>query len=142
MQKFFNRYVDGPPALGLLILRVVFGAGLMMHAWSKVQAPFGWMNKPGAPAAIPSVLQACAAVAEFGGGLGILLGLLTPLACLGVLSVMLGAYLIQHRGMPWVNPGGTSFELPSLYAAAALALLLTGPGRYALDALLWGRKKR
>jgi putative oxidoreductase len=138
MQKFFGNYIDGAPALGILIARVVFGAGLMMHGWGKIQAPFSW-NKSGD---VPGVLQALAALGEFGGGAGILLGFLTPLSCLGVLGTMFGAWWISHRGDPWINPGSRSFELASLYFAFALALIFTGPGRLALDALIWNRKKR
>lgn len=142
MQKFFSRFLDGPPALGLLILRLVFGAGLMMHGWPKIQAPFNWMDKPGAPSSTPGVVQALAALGEFGGGAGILFGFLTPLACLGVLCFMFGAWWTVHRSDPWIAPGKPSSELASLYFTVALALILTGPGAYALDALIWGRKKR
>lgn len=138
MQKFWNHYVDGPPALGLLILRVVFGVGLMLHGWSKIQAPFSW-NKSGD---IPGVLQALAALGEFGGGLGILLGFLTPLSALGVLCTMFGAWWFSHRGDPWIKPGERTFELASLYGTFALALLIIGPGRYAIDALIWGRNRK
>ena len=142
MQRFFGRFVDGPAALGLLILRVVFGAGLMMHGWSKIHAPFNWMDKPGSPSATPGFMQALAALGEFGGGAGILFGLLTPVACLGVLFTMFGAWWIAHRGDPWIAPGKPTSELASLYFTVALTLILTGPGAYALDALIWGRKKR
>jgi putative oxidoreductase len=138
MQKFFGNYVNGTPALGLLILRVVLGVGLMLHGWSKIQKPFGWMGDSG----VHGALQALAALAEFGGGAALVFGFLTPLACLGVLCMMSGAWWLQHRGDPWINPGGKSFELTSLYFTAALALLFTGPGRFSVDALIWGRKKR
>lgn len=139
MQAFFSRYLDGLPALGLLILRVVIGAAFMIHGWSKIQTPFSWMKG----GHIPGFMQALAALGEFGGGLGILLGLLTPIAALGALCTMIGAWVIVHRGDPWIKPGAPkTFELASLYAVVALALIFTGPGRLSLDALLFGRGKR
>ena len=137
MNKFYNRFVDGPPAFGLLLLRVVAGLALMAHSWEKIHHPFNWM--PGNK--VPGALQALAALGEFGGGLGLALGFLTPLAALGVLCTMCGAWVLVHRGQPWVNPGGKSFELPSLYALIAITLILTGPGKISLDSFLFGGKK-
>ena len=142
MQKILGEFWGGRVGIGLLILRLVFGAGLMLHGWGKIQNPFHWMDKPGAPSAIPGFMQALAALGEFGGGAGIFFGFLTPLSCLGVLCVMFGAWFFRHRGDPWVNPGGSSFELASLYFTITLTLLLAGPGRFSLDALVWNRKKR
>ena len=142
MQKFYGRFLDGAPAIGLLIFRVVIGAALMLHGWSKIQYPFNWMQHLGFPVPAPGPLQALAALGEFGGGAGIILGCLTPLACLGVLCTMIGAYLIGSPGAAWIKPGGKSFELPSLYAIGVILLVFTGPGIFSLDAFLFGKKKK
>ena len=144
MQRFFSNFIDGTPGIGLLILRFVMGMGMMAHGWGKIKTPFSWMDKPGAPSAIPDLLQALAALGEFGGGLAIVLGFLTPLGALGVLCTMIGAWFIAHRDLPWLDftGKGKSFEYAALYGAVALTLLLTGPGRFSLDALIWGKKKR
>lgn len=143
MQRILGDFLGGRAAVGLLVLRVVVGLGLMMHGWNKIQNPFGWMNKPGAPSDIPGFMQALAALGEFGGGLGLIVGLLTPLAALGVIFTMLGAYFISHQGDPWIKPGAKgTWELASLYFIMALTILLTGPGRYSLDAIIFGKKRR
>ncbi len=144
IRKFFSSYAGGPVGIGLLILRFVMGLGIMSHGWSKVQTPFGWMDKPGAPSPVPDVLQALAALGEFGGGLAIVLGFLTPLGALGVLCTMTGAWFIAHRDLPWLDftGKGKSFEYAALYGALALTLLFTGPGRFSLDALIFGKKNR
>jgi len=113
----------------------------MLHGWQKVQSPggpFGWM---GAQTPVPGFLQGLSALAEFGGGLGIILGLLTPLAALGLTCNMLVALLMVHlpHGDPFVGgPGQRSFEPAAHYLAVALLLLFTGPGAWSLDALLVG----
>ena len=126
-------------AAGLLILRLIAGAGLMQHGWPKIQHAFNWMP-PEAP--VPGIFQALAALAEFGGGLALIVGLLTPLAALGIAFTMLAAIGMVHlsAGHPFVNAsGGPSHELAAVYLATALLLLLAGPGRYSLDALLFRR---
>jgi putative oxidoreductase len=123
----------------LLILRVVAGAAFMFHGWSKIQTPFGWM---GSDSSMPSLLQALAALSEFGGGLAWVLGLLTPLASAGILSTMAVA-LWTHaivRGDPFVGKS-PSYELALVYAAIAALLMVGGPGRISLDALIAKRSK-
>lgn len=131
--------VEGRGAVGLLLLRLVAGAAFLVHGSGKMQSPFAWMP---AEAAVPGVLQALAAAAEFlGGGLGWIAGFLTPLASLGVLATMTVAILFHAgRGDPFVGAGGPSFELALVYWAVALLLLLIGPGRFSLDAQLFRRR--
>jgi putative oxidoreductase len=137
VNRFFPPFISGRAALGLLILRVVAGAALMLHGWSKIQQPFSWMGPNGQPAWV----QAFAAGGEVLGGLALLLGLLSPLAALWVMATMSGAYFIAHRGDPWINPGGKSFELASVYFLIALTILFTGPGRFSLDHLFFGASR-
>jgi len=123
----------------LLLLRLVAGVAFMLHGWSKIQNPFGWM--PGD--STPGIFQALAALSEFGGGLAWILGLLTPLASLGILSTMTvaaGFHAIQ-RGDPFVGKGGPSWELAAIYFCIALVLIAVGPGRFALDRFVFGSRK-
>ena len=124
---------------GLLGLRLVMGTAFVFHGWPKIQNPFGWM---GPEAAMPGFLVALAAVAEFGGGLGLIVGFATRLAALGIAAVMTVAIFSVHvpQGDPFVGNGpGPSYELAAVYLACAVVFLLLGPGRYALDALLFGK---
>jgi len=58
---------------GLLLLRVVMGIAFLFHGWPKIQNPLGWMG-PESP--VPAIFQALAALAEFGGGMALIVGLL------------------------------------------------------------------
>lgn len=124
-------------SVGLFLLRLVMGAAFLFHGWPKIQNPLGWMG-PEAP--VPAVLQACAALAEFGGGMALIVGLLTRLASLGIATNMIVALGLVHlpHGDPFVSrTGGRSFELAAVYLACAVVFLLLGPGRYSLDAILF-----
>jgi putative oxidoreductase len=166
IDRIFGNYVPGRGAAGLLIVRLVFGLGIMLHGWQKIQSPggpAGWMNPPpaatggthadgkhedkepekkAAPRQVPAFFQALATMAEFSGGLGIIVGLLTPLASLGLICNMLVALFMVHlpQSHPFVGaPGQHSYEPAAGYLAVALLLLLTGPGAWSLDAWLVGR---
>ncbi|WP_437329534.1 DoxX family protein [Sorangium sp. So ce381] len=141
MLKRFLRVTDVPfsASIGLLALRVVIGVAFMFHGWGKIQAPFSWMP-PGAP--VPGFLQALAALSEFGGGLAWILGLLTPVASLG-LAVTMAVAVAMHvsQGDPFVSMSGHSYEAAAVYLGISLALLLVGPGRLSVDAAIFGTKR-
>jgi putative oxidoreductase len=142
MHHLFPQFVKGRGAVGLLLLRIVMGAAFMFHGWFKIQSPggaFGWM---GTEAPVPGVLQGLAVLAEFGGGLALILGLLTPLAALGIACTMIVALAMVHipHGDPFVGyPGKPSFELAAGYLANVILLLLLGPGILSLDGLLFAK---
>jgi putative oxidoreductase len=137
----YPNFVGGRGALGLLVLRVLIGAAFILHGWPKIQDAFHWMDRIPNVTIPPPYLQALAALAEFGGGIGLILGFLTPLAALGIACTMVVAIMTVHvpHGDPFVasRPGGGSFELPAAYLAGAIVLLLVGPGMLSLDALLF-----
>ncbi len=128
-----------PPApstrgsLGLLILRAVAGGSMMTHGWGKIQNPFHWLDKADSPP--PAILQALAATAEFFGGLGLVVGALTVIASFGIVSTMVVAINLHvGKGDPYGK-----WELAALYLAIAFTLLLTGPGKLSIDALIQRR---
>jgi putative oxidoreductase len=127
--------------LGILIIRLVFGAAMAAHGMQKL---FGWFGGYGLKGTggfferlgfRPGVRFAVAAgLSETGGGVLLALGLLTPLGSAGVLASMIVAIFSVHvRNGP--DTIGTEIELPFLYAATAIALAFSGAGRYSLDTL-------
>src|SRR6202051_535073 len=126
-------------ALGLLILRLGIGVILAAHGAQKL---FGVWGGPGMTKWAQSVQRLrirpaqpwawIAALSEFGGGLLLALGFLSPLGSLAITGAMLVALATVHlpRGF-WVTKGGFEFNLTLI--AAAVTLALTGPGAYSLD---------
>ncbi len=125
-------------SVALLILRLIMGSAFIIHGWGKIQNPMAWMG-PQAP--VPGFLQLLAAVSEFCGGIGLVLGLLTPIASLGIAFTMAVA-VMTHMFMlkdPFVNPtGGHSYELALVYLGLAIAFVNLGAGKYSLDHKLLG----
>jgi putative oxidoreductase len=126
-------------ALGLLILRVVIGLIVAAHGLQKL---FGWWGGPGMKGWVgamnrmrirPPVPWAwISALAEVLGGIGLAVGLLTPIPSLAIAASMLVAIALVHwaRGF-WSTKGGYEFNLSILAGVATIAL--TGPGALSLD---------
>lgn len=140
-QILFPPCVAGRGSVGLLLIRLVAGSAMALHGWPKIQNATTWM---GPDAGVPGALQLLAALAEFGGGICWVLGLLTPLASFLIACTMATAAGMVHipAGDPFVSKGGPSYELALVYFAIAILLLLIGPGRLSLDWTLFGRERR
>jgi putative oxidoreductase len=128
--------------LGLLILRLVVGLTVAAHGAQKLLGWFGGSGMAGTRGMVtrlqfrPVELWTWAVIfGEFGGGLLLALGLLSPIGSFGIMGAMAVAIWIVHvpKGF-WNKNGGVEFPLQ--IAAAALALSLTGPGTYSFDNLL------
>jgi putative oxidoreductase len=125
----------------LLLLRLVVGTAFILHGWGKIQHPFSWA---GPDSTIPGFFLFLAALSEFGGGIGLVLGLLTPLWSLGLICTMTVAVYMHMivRHDPFVNlTGGMSYEPALGYLAIAILFLSFGPGKYSLDAKIFGERK-
>jgi putative oxidoreductase len=99
----------------------------------------------GPDAPVPGFLQALAALSEFGGGIALILGLLTPLAMFGLTVTMIVAITTVRlkAGDPFVaRGGGRSYELAALYLVVSLLALIAGPGKLSLDAKIFGDLKK
>jgi putative oxidoreductase len=124
----------------LTLLRITVGLVMVTHGWMKMTDIAG-TQRGFAQIGIPfSELAAyLAAAGEFLGGLGLIVGLLTPIAAFGVLAVMLVAIFSVHwRNGLLAQQGG--FEYPLVLAAVALFFMLRGAGPVSLDAWLARRR--
>ncbi len=105
---------------------------MMVHGWSKAESyaeraatfsdPLGVGNETSLALAIFGELV-CAAL--------LLPGLATRLAAIPYAFTMVVAGLIVHAGDPWERK-----ELALLYLVVGVVILIAGPGRLSLDAVL------
>ena len=136
MKNFFqNRTVDTRLSIGFLIMRLVMGLAMSLHGLPKIQNPMAWAGD-----GFPSFLQLLAAISEFGGGIALIVGLLVPLASLGIVCTMAVAVHMHAivKGDPFVGHEG-SYELASIYLCFAVLMILAGPGKYSLDQKLFSQ---
>ncbi|PKV98046.1 DoxX family protein [Nocardia fluminea] len=126
---------------GLLVLRLGVGATMAAHGTQKL---FGWFDGGGldgterffAASGYPSAkaFAVLAGVSETLGGIGLILGLITPLAAAAILGTMLNAIAVKWGG--FFSPKGVEYE--TILAVAAASLALTGAGGFAVDRFVPG----
>lgn len=123
---------------GLLLVRVWFGLVLAFgHGLSKVLNLGNFIasvGKRGLP--LPELLGPAAALSEFLGGILLALGLFSRVSATFIAITMLVAAFHVHAADPFAKK-----EFALAYAVAALAVLAAGPGRFSLDARLFGRRR-
>ena len=123
----------------MLLMRVWLGVAMMTHGWPKVSGNMvrftAGVNEMGFPA--PEVFAWVAALTEFVGGLLIALGLGTRINAVLIALTMFVAAFIRHAPDPFGRK-----ELPITYIVMAIAILILGPGRYALDRLIHSARQR
>jgi putative oxidoreductase len=136
------RRSGGAPAtdIGLLVLRLAVGVNMILfHGWGKLSGgPDTWRRVGASMANLgldfwPVVWGFAAAAAESFGSLLLILGLFTRPAA-GALAFTMLVACLRHLSLAPDAPGagwqGASHALELL--GVYLALLLTGPGRFAL----------
>lgn len=137
MKKFFAARSDSVSIdIVLLIVRLITGYAFILHGYDKIMNPFGWMEG----SSVPGIFQALAALAEFGGGIALILGVVSRLASLGLVFTMIVAVYVHAimYGHPFVAKGGGSYEPATTYFLISLFLTVMGPGRFSIDRKLFG----
>ena len=126
--------------VALLALHLYLGLMIAAHGYRKffvggrLAGTAGWFESIGVR---PGRLNALAAAStEVGAGILLTLGLLTPLAAAGLLSLMVVAIMTVHRKNGFfIFNKGEGIEYTLGLAVAALVLGTLGSGRYSLDHL-------
>ena len=123
--------------LAFLVLRISLAMVFLYHGAAIL---FGSFGGPG-PVNFAHVMHSPVAIgylvglAQFGGGLAVLAGVLHRVGTVCIMIVMAGAILLVHlpHGFSLANNG---YEFALSEFLLALGLLLTGPGRYSLNSLM------
>jgi len=142
----WNKLIHTNNDAALTILRLVLGAVFFAHGATKV---LGWWGGYGFSATmsgfertgIPAVFAFLAIVAEFCGGIGLVIGLLGRVAAFGVACVMVVAIVRVHAVngffMNWAGTQkGEGFEYHLLVLAMTLAIMIAGSGAWSVDRAL------
>src|SRR6204780_4402299 len=128
----------------LTVLRLVLGIVFFAHGAQKMLGWFGGFGFSGtmgfftSAMHIPAPLAFLAIAAEFFGGLGLILGLLTRIAAFGIAVNMLVAIATVHSAfgffMNWNgNQKGEGFEYHLLVLAVTAFLMIRGAGAFSID---------
>ena len=132
------------------ILRLTLGLVMLPHGAQKLLGWYGGLGFSGTlglfteKMGIPLLIAFLVIVAESFGSLALLAGFLTRFAASSLAVIMLGAILMVHlpQGffMNWFGQlQGEGFEYHLLVIGIAVALLVTGGGRWSVDRILAGR---
>jgi putative oxidoreductase len=133
----------GTQNLGLLVLRVGLGVVLGAHGLQKL---FGWWGGQGLSSFKNSlsdagyqhadILSYVSAGGEIAAGVLLVLGLFTPVAAAGALAFLINELLVSISARPhtfsYFLPQGHEYQITLI--VLAVAIILSGPGRYGLDA--------
>jgi putative oxidoreductase len=130
----------------LTMLRLVLGVVFFAHGAQKLLGWFGGYGFHGTMGffehfGFPAPLGFLIICTEFFGGLGLIVGLLTRIAALGIGVEMIGAIFLVHLPngffMNWYGTQkGEGFEYHLLAIAIAATLLLRGAGPFSVDRAL------
>jgi putative oxidoreductase len=131
--------LPGPTQISaaLLILRIASAMAFLYHGSGIL---FGAFGGPGpqqfaAGHQWPVILAYLVGLAQLGGGLAVLTGILFRLGAVCITAVMLGAIFLVHLPHGFdISNGGAEYALTQLLLA--IAFVLTGPGEYSLASLL------
>jgi len=134
---FFRSSSPRQLSLGLAALRLAVATIFIRHGAQKLfvygfTGVTGAFTQMGVP--FPGVMGPFIGLLEFFGGIALVMGFLTRLIALGFVFDMLAAILLVQ-----LKRGFSGYELEFLLLGSSVALLLTGAGRFSVDALLAGR---
>ncbi|MGH8963844.1 MAG: DoxX family protein, partial [Actinomycetes bacterium] len=128
--------------VGLLLLRFAVGGTFFAHGMQKVFGLWGGPGIDGFARVLEGfgfrqtvLLSWATGITELVAGAFVVLGLLTPLAAAGLLAIMINTVALKFGNGFFIGSpaGANAVELDVVLGLAAAALVLTGPGRVALD---------
>lgn len=138
--KCSEKWADKAP----LVLRVALGAIFAWHGYDKVfvkghEAITGFMTSLGLP--LPELMAYILSYGELIGGILLILGAFTYWVTLFDVIVATVAWITVHASKGFsVGEGG--YEFIMLIFAASLSLMISGAGKYSVDALMMKKMEK
>ena len=123
-------------ARGVTILRVVFGALIMVHGIQKFMAGHAAFTASVAAMGVqkPEIVAWLVIAGEIGLGLLLVLGALTRVAGFLAAIMFAGIWFVTEAGKPLLTAkSGVTAELLIIYVAISVAFVFLGPGAWSLD---------
>ena len=122
---------------GLLALRLAIGAIFIVHGWPKVTGARGMAAAMGGGEAKPVLVGVFTlqGIVEIGGGILMILGVLTQLVALAFAIIMIGAIFLKNTQMRtgFMSQQTTGWEFDLVLLAGNILLFLAGPGEIAIQ---------
>ncbi|MCB2219294.1 MAG: DoxX family protein [Bacteroidetes bacterium] len=124
-----------PIDTGILVLRVSIAILMLLHGINKLAKGVAGIAKMLADQGLPEWLAWGVYLGEIVAPLMIILGIRTRLAAFTLAFTMLAAVYLAHSDdlLVLTKTGAWGIELQALYFFAALTLVFTGGGRYAIS---------
>ena len=123
--------------IGTLVLRLALGLIFVMHGYQKVfemghEAVAGFMGSLGLPLA--SLMAYLVSYGELITGILLIVGLFTHWAAKIDIVIAIVAFLTVHMSKGFFLSGG-GYEYIMLIFASSVAVMISGAGKYSLDAV-------
>ena len=142
-----KRIIATNDSYAALVARLTLGLVMFPHGAQKALGWFGGHGFSGTMGffteqmGIPAVFALLAIAAEFAGALGLIAGLLSRIAALGIASVMVVAIGTVHLSngffMNWAgNQKGEGFEYHLLALGLSIVVMIMGSGAHSVDRAL------
>ena len=133
------------------ILRIVLGVVMFQHGAQKLLGWFGGYGFNGTmgfltgAAGLPWILAFLVIAIEFFGALALIVGFATRIVAVGIIALFAGIIFTSHLQhgffMNWAgSQQGEGFEYHLLIVGMAIALLVSGAGKWSIDHALQKKK--
>lgn len=144
---FMKKIFQTNESTALAVLRIVLGIVLFPHGAQKLLGWFGGYGFTGTMGyltgseGLPWIIAFLVIVIEFFGALALILGFATRIVTLGVIALFTGIIFTGHIAngffMNWSGQAaGEGFEYHLLVIGMAIAILISGSGKWSIDSLL------